>query len=254
VPGEPKRKRQKPDNAGPNSFKKAHPVNELKNQIRALKRLLERNENLPATVRVEKERALRSAQHELEQTERAKQRNEIIGRYHKIRFFDRQKATKRLKQARKRLSNFDGDEDSRVNLARRVDDAEVDVNYAQYFPLEQHYVSLFPRKRDDEDEEDSRSGTGEQDMVVERKGDQEMWQRVKQCMADGTLDDLRNGRLSEGDEVEDGEPAEGVVKMSRKDGTNKTESAVPDLSQAHKGKRIQKPKDDDDESDGGFFE
>lgn len=197
VPNEPRRKRQKPDNAGAKSFKKAHAVNDLKSQIRSLKRLLTRNDGLPADVRIEKERALRTAEHELERAQTAQQRNEMIGRYHKIRFFDKQKASKRLKRARKELDEREDGGDSQSALQKRVQDAEVDVNYAQYFPLHRHYVSLFPRRKatDDDDGEDAVESR-EKTLENERKGDLEMWARVKQCMADGTLDALRNGKLT----------------------------------------------------------
>lgn len=196
VPHEPRRKKQKPDNAGPKSFKKAHPVNDLKSQIRSLKRLLERNDGMPADVRVEKERALRTAQHELERAQHAQQRSDMIGRYHKIRFFDRQKASKRLKRARKELNNCEEDDDNRAELVKRIEDAEVDVNYAQYYPLDRHYVSLFPRKKTkDDDTGENDIDAYEKDEAMERKGDSEMWNKVKECMADGTLDALRNGKL-----------------------------------------------------------
>ena len=71
-PEVPSRKRRKPNphvgNGKP--MKKAHPINELKSQIRSLRRLLSHDDDdrLPATVRVEKERALRSLEGELEQT------------------------------------------------------------------------------------------------------------------------------------------------------------------------------------------
>ena len=104
LPREPNsRKRQKPSNlSGSKSFKKARPVNELKNNIRNLRRLLDRapdpstgKEALPPKVRIAKERELASAQHELAESQAAEARSKMIARYHKVRFFDRQKATKR---------------------------------------------------------------------------------------------------------------------------------------------------------------
>ena len=248
VPNEPSRKRQKPNYAGP-KIKKAHPVNELKSEVRSLKRLLERNDRLPATVRQEKERALQTAQHELQEADEAKKRSEMIGKYHKIRFFDRQKATKRLKRVRKELQACESEGDERARLKRAVKVAEVDVNYAQYFPLDQPYVSLFPRKKEGEDED----GSGEQ-AESQRKGDDVMWQKVKGCMVNGTLDALRNGKLrkveSEDEDVSQRNSVEWKGKTSRKKG-------APDRT--HVGSERKSSKglnhdDDGEESDGGFFE
>jgi hypothetical protein len=259
VPGEPKRKRRKPDHTGPKPFKKARPVNALKSQIRSLKRLLEHDDRLPATVRVEKERELQTAEYEFAQVQRAQQRSDIIGKYHKIRFFDRQKATKRLKRARKELRAYEGDEEGREELGKKVDDAEVDVNYAIYFPLEQNYVSLFPRKKpkpEAEEEEEVDEEKGQAD-TVERQGDPQMWERVKQCMAYGTLDKLRNERSDEMDEKRT--EVRGFSKVTRqsKEKSSRSkdlaEGGVPVDDHAMNHKPMANDEDDED-SDGGFFE
>ena len=248
VPEEPRRKRQKPDNAGPKSFKKAHPVNELKGQVRSLKRLLERNDGMPATVRVEKERALQTARHELQQAEKGKKRSEMIGKYHKIRFFDRQKATKRLKRVQKDVLAFEGDRAERERLEQAVEDAKVDVSYAQYFPLDQPYVSLFPRTSEDDDEDGSEGQAGS-----ERKGDTAMRQKVKDCMANGTLDALRNGKLQRDETDLEGNHesiivAREEVRPSKKDGSTLSRSARKTRDNEHE------THENGDESDGGFFE
>ena len=76
---EPSRKRRKPNlkanTPGAKTFKKAHPVNELKSRVRSLKRQLERNDSLSAVEQQEKERALRHAEEELARNERAKKRS-----------------------------------------------------------------------------------------------------------------------------------------------------------------------------------
>lgn len=233
------------------SFKKAHTVNDLKSKVRSLRRLLEHSEDLPANVRVEKERALQSAQYELENEQRAKKRSDIIGRYHKVRFFDRQKATKRLKRARKELreANESGSGDVEV-LQKRVDEGEVDVNYAQYYPLDVAYLSLFPSKR--------KTGGGDDDAgesegaVTERQGDPEMWQRVKQAMADGTLDVLRNGSFAQNaGSATDANRGSAEVKHKKGSKAGKEKSGSKTKS---KDTQQDEGADSADESDGGFFE
>ena len=245
----PRRKKQKPDYVKPNkTFKKAHPVNELKSHIRSLKRLLTKDDRLPADVRVEKERALRTAQHELEEAGKAKQRSEVIAKYHKVRFFDRQNAAKRLKRAKKELAGLQGEGDGKAELERRIHDLEVDVNYAQYYPLDTEYVPLYPRKKTKPEGEEDESGDESQQR--QRQGDPEMWQRVKQCMEGGRLDALRNGRLlkpqNESDQITSTKP----VKKSRQQESGVNKLATGTLSVQMDGGM----EGSDDESDGGFFE
>ncbi|KAF7194491.1 rRNA-processing protein efg1 [Pseudocercospora fuligena] len=235
----------KPANLSGKSFKKAHPVNELKSQVRSLKRLLERD--LPANVRVEKERALQTVTKELEDAEKAKKKSEIIGRWHKVRFFDRQKAERRLKKARKALEGAAGAD---AELQRQVEDCEVDVNYAMYYPLEVDYVPLFPskRKKDGEEPENAQAD----DKAAAREGNQEMWEIVKRCMAEGTLQDLREGGLRAlGAEVDQEERASETStkrnpgKQIRKDTSSKTEQSREEDSD--------KEHDSADETGRGFF-
>lgn len=241
VPDEPRQKRQKPDNLGRKSFKKAYTVNEIKSQIRSLKRLLEHSEGLPADVRVEKERALQSAQYELSRTQKAKTKSEMIGRYHKIRFFDRQKATKRLKRAKKELNAcVRGTKEEKATLQRKVDDAEVDVNYAQFYPLDVAYVALFPSKKKDKEDD------GEEGAEVERKGDPVMWERVKSCMTSKTLDDLRSGRLTKAAAEPEREAV--LLDISRQKRAKSEKAGQGKKSQGHANE------EDEEDSDGGFFE
>lgn len=271
VPAEPKRKKQKPANAGPQSFKKAHPINDLKSQIRSLKRLLSNpaNDALPPGVRVEKERALATAEYELAATQRAKERKDMIGKWHKIRFFDRQKATKRLKRLRKEVETA-VDARSKEELVRKVDEAQVAVNYAQYFPLDMDYVPLFPSRRTKKDGEEDQGSDGSDDDTkradrngTEREGDEEMWRRVQQCMVDGTLDTLRNGKLTRRHDTvgEEERESKSVDWKKRKPGALSHSASTSDKklngarekskSMAYGANNLQA---EDEESDGGFFE
>lgn len=61
--------------------------------------------------------------------------------------------------------------------------AEVDLNYAQYCPLAEVYVSLYPPKSDKEDDSEERSET---------KPKPPMWAEVESHMKAKTLNKLRN--------------------------------------------------------------
>ena len=90
VPGTTPKSRKKPRRLGPQLHKKPESltsVNAIKKRIRDAKRRLERSENLPANIRVETERALAAYQHELVAAEEEKTRQNMIGKYHMVRFF-----------------------------------------------------------------------------------------------------------------------------------------------------------------------
>ena len=61
--------------------------------------------------------------------------------------------------------------------------AEVDLNYTQYCPLSEVYVSLYPREK-------SAIEDGEETKKSDAKPP--MWVEVERCMEDGTLNRLRN--------------------------------------------------------------
>ena len=62
-------------------------IGALRNSIRNLERLLQHNENLPANVRAEKERALESYKIDLEEADETRRSKKIIKKYHGVRFF-----------------------------------------------------------------------------------------------------------------------------------------------------------------------
>jgi len=89
VPGSA-RPSKKPRRMQPPIFKKqthASSVNAIKKRIRDVKRRLERSQNLPATIRVEDERALAAYEQELAAADGEKTRQKMIRKYHMVRFF-----------------------------------------------------------------------------------------------------------------------------------------------------------------------
>jgi len=61
--------------------------------------------------------------------------------------------------------------------------AEVDLNYAQYYPLMEAYISLYPQKEEEDGDDVKVAGT---------RPKPPMWVEVEKCMEGGTLDQLRN--------------------------------------------------------------
>ncbi|KAI2482179.1 nuclear protein [Pyrenophora tritici-repentis] len=242
-------------------------TNALKSRIRDLKRLLAHVDNvgdhkMSASNRVERERELEAIQHELkekiESSREAAYRNKMIGKYHHVRFFDRQKGTRILKKLKKELQTEEN-ESKKQDLVRRIHNAEVDVNYAIYYPLLKNYASLYPKSKkeksseepEDEDIEDKSNRE-----VDGPKGDVEMWRTVEEAMANGTLDALRNSK-----EAMPTAPAPVPKKQEKKKEhavKSKNTKAEEKLAQA-KNRRERRAlgaqaQEEAEESDGGFFE
>lgn len=273
--------------------KQAHSssVNAIKKRIRDVKRRLERSETLPATIRVEDERALAAYEQELAAADEEKTRQKMIKKYHMVRFFgmsyfsdnilqclqcaERQKATRQLKKSRRRLLEAKSEEEVTTAKAR-MHVAEVDLNYTQYYPLYQRYISLYPQK------DVGGSETGNQDEHIDDTTKKSpMWAEVEKRMVNGTLDQLRNGSsatvVRQG-KIRNSKP----TTMKSKTGSNQAKltsqvNGAASKSQAgfarpskvsrrssehqksgpgerHVSNRTTDVKDVDDESDGGFFE
>ena len=272
VPADPSnrvaKKRKQNPHPGRSLQPKSHPINPLKSRIRSLQRLLDHDEGvekggMDAGVRIGRERELKSLEWDLAEAQKEEARRKMVGRWHMVRFFDRQKATRRLKRAERKLKE-DGTGDR--ELKEQVRRARVDWNYALYFPLDLPYSSLWPTtgkkksKSQGEDEEETEDGDERQeekgDKDDESKGDIEMKQLVEQCMRDKRLDDLRNGKVvpPKSSMKEAPEQATSHRSVSRKAEKSRRKGKQDvDLEDEKHGK-ASKAEQDGEDSDGGFFE
>ncbi|OJD32114.1 rrna-processing protein efg1 [Diplodia corticola] len=233
--------------AKPPSTKKYQPkkysLNPLKARIRDLRRQLSRNaDDMPANVRVDKERELQACEHELSVAEAERIKQEMIPRYHKIRFFERQKATRFLKKVVKQL-NDDSTPEKHAELEREKHVCEVDLNYTLYYPLIRPYVSLYATSKN----KDEANGSSTTTRIG---GDKEMWELVEKKTQDGTLENLRNGLEWRERAPEDASSAKPVVAPPEK----KPAKTRAGKSTAKSASTQAKEEDSDNMSDGGFFE
>ncbi|KAI0774886.1 hypothetical protein BD413DRAFT_450194, partial [Trametes elegans] len=137
-------------------------VQKLKAALRQTRRLLAKD-TLAADVRVATERRLRALEADLAKAERARVERALAARYHKIKFFERQKVARKLAQARRRLTALDGEGEGegkgkgkgkgegekatrkeREELEGRLAELRVDLNYILNYPKTRKYISLFP--------------------------------------------------------------------------------------------------------------
>lgn len=172
----------------------------------------------------------------------------MIARYHKVRFFDRQKATKRLKRARKAMKEVEDDAGERERLAVEADECEVDVQYAMYYPLDVAYVALYPSVRKVEGKEDE----GAPVVEVQRQGDAKMRALLKKCGAEGKLDALRNGKLDMDGNYKVVEEVKDEDEQSKS--KKKAEGKGKEVTGSKRKAETIEPEASGDESDGGFFE
>ncbi|KAL2868682.1 Efg1 domain-containing protein [Aspergillus lucknowensis] len=264
-------------------------INDLKRRIRDARRLL-RKPDLPADKRIIQERALRGYEKELADEEARRERSKMIKKYHFVRFLDRKTATKEVKHLSRKHEELAKSTDTEMDektkekklakLAQRVHTAKVNLNYTIYYPLTQKYISIYAEKKktkevghdagadQEEEEEEEEIEDGDDDpgssTAAERAA---MWHVVEKCMEDGTLDLLREGKLDLNDERNSkAEKSESIPKgasdkkSSKKSSKKKGENSNVKPSRAdtrrEKHTRYAPPvrDDEDDESDGGFFE
>ncbi|KAL8796775.1 MAG: hypothetical protein Q9195_000858 [Heterodermia aff. obscurata] len=226
-------------------------VNHIKHKIRDLKRTLERSENLPADVRVEKERALAGYKLDLEKNEHEKRKQQMIKKYHMVRFFERQKATRRLKRLKTRLTKTEQESEEYIDLKEKIHRADVDLNYTLYCPLAEKYTSLYKSTEDAGNSnithDDSMISQGSESLVHRPP----MWSVVEDCMAEGTLWALRDRKL--------GHPVAGATGTERAPvETQNSSQRIKKSAPQRREKRVMMKHSSipakDDNSEDGFFE
>lgn len=124
-----------------------HPgVSKLKSQLRQANRLL-RKDDLTPTLRETTQQKIAELQAAIENhTTKQKERQNAI-RYHRVKFFDRKKVTRRLKKVLGELeqAGLDGQSPEAIRqLETEVKLLRVDLNYVRHYPKHLKYVSLCP--------------------------------------------------------------------------------------------------------------
>lgn len=210
---------------------------------------------MPADIRQTRERELEALKLELVKMTADKEKQEMIGRYHMVRFFDRKKAERRLKQATKALRACEDSEEHK-KLEEDVHIAQIDLNYTQYYPLAQTYSSLYPTKKGEDgkqygDEEETKKGV---------RGNPEMWKEVEQATKDGERkleelrhridwDRIRTMTLTARPKAAAATPSDPASKQSDSGGVRLPKNRREAREESRKDEQV-----DDEDSDGGFFE
>ena len=274
----------------------------LASQIRSLEKLLNHpSSRMSANIRQEKGRELAALVLEREKKKAKVRATKNLGKYHMVRFVERQKCERSLKKLRRTLAQIqesrdsvarksktktkgkaiDEDSDSDMNLdggailpnatevelEEKIKEAEMDLNYTIYAPLGEKYISLFPPTGNEKisgmskisqsflnpDEEAEVRRLKDDNIVRSATGERPpMWFRVQECMQNGTLELLRDGKLTAtpitlpevGGKNPEAQRARSPPDWLRSDGVIGVEDLDSD----------EESDDDDQKIDGGFFE
>ncbi|KAF3206348.1 18S rRNA maturation protein [Orbilia oligospora] len=230
---------------------------QLRKKIRDLTRLLNPPSSattgkLPATTRIDHERALSAYKHELSLQQTSSKVQLLEKRYHKVRFFERRKATRALSRLNREFNALDNntssssssaDEESKKEkegLINKIHAAEVDLNYIMHYPPLEKYISLY-RSGDSKDTNQKR---------------ERIRQDIEKRMEEGTLD--RGDALVEANAAEGfGGGVDGKNKKKNSSSSNNSNNKKQGHDGNKNGKSISDKNEDEDEdegSDGGFFE
>ncbi|KAK0646580.1 hypothetical protein B0T16DRAFT_458484 [Cercophora newfieldiana] len=234
----------------------------IKKRARAIERLLAKDDlKIPANKQNDLERELGAHKQRIAEAKAKKHRSYMIGKYHMVRFFERKKAMRLIKQLNRQLKELE-DEGEIAKAKADLHIAEVDLDYAIYYPFLEPYISLYK----------STSG--------EKKGDEPtalqylhaprppMWSVVEEVREKGkaALEKLQN-RKSETEPEEADLPAPKASGSKEKSSEKKEKQRGEAKSKPGKERSLQNVKPwektkpaqsvgnaGDDSDDGGFFE
>lgn len=159
----------------------------VKKKIRDIERLLKR-ENLPADVRIENERALKALNVDLQNAQLNLRAKKIAKKYHMVRFFEKKKAIRKYKQAKKALDEVSKTEVRKdIKKARKVvKHSETDIAYVILFPKTEKYISLYPNPKE-EDEETKKNPNAKKGMQLTEQRKREFRKEVEKLIDDDKL-------------------------------------------------------------------
>ncbi|CAG8898165.1 unnamed protein product [Penicillium egyptiacum] len=276
----PKVTRKFKDKFAPKPEKEYPSINDLKKRIRDVKRLLNKVD-LSADARILQERALAGYEQDLADETTRRERSSLIKKYHFVRFLDRKTATKELNRLTRCEKEEDLDSKQKARLAAKIHICRVNLNYTIYYPLTEKYIALYPNGKHDAMDPESELQKQE---TKSNDAKPPLWSVVEKCMEENTLDLLREGKLhvnANGEKIQSSPSGTTTGTDSHKEKSKKKEQQRETKAATQKDKQIpkddkksskkQKPArieqasktheapqqanaEDQDDSDGGFFE
>jgi len=130
---------------------------------------------------------MRALEKDLTEAERVRKERTMATRYHKVKFFERQKVMRRIQQVKKQ-SDSCSDKAEKAALKKTLLDLRVDLNYIQHYPKAKKYISLFPPEARAEATSETKGKFKETDLDSETDAQREALRRqIRQMMERGEL-------------------------------------------------------------------
>lgn len=178
-------------------------LHEVKRRARNIKRRFAKGDDLPRDVQQRFERELAQCKEQIDEIAHKKQRQDMISKYHRVRFFgtcpqcarvsaresvantpcaERKKAERLRKKLKKQADEAtDPEETARIEADLHI--ADVDYHYTRYFPFLEKYESLYtsPENPKDDDDADGQPAA----MRALHSERPPMWKAVEEAMGNG---------------------------------------------------------------------
>ncbi|KAI1281363.1 hypothetical protein F5Y07DRAFT_354484 [Xylaria sp. FL0933] len=254
IPSYQKPKHKKRRGAG--GQEKPNSIAWIKKRARTIERRLNHPAKLPANVQHDLEKELEHHKQKMEDQADKKKRSAMIKKYHMIRFFERKKADRLVKQLQTQLeSATDDHEKNKLKLEIQI--AETDSLYARYFPHRERYVSLYPNSSVSPKEDASSAIKA---LTTSRPP---LWAAIDKAAKKGTaaLVQIRERRLAVDSRSKAPKERPSKHAFEAKAGQLKAKTSfAPECTDSKKssGKRQESSESSDsssdNDSDGGFFE
>ncbi|KAJ4304466.1 rRNA-processing protein efg1 [Collariella sp. IMI 366227] len=232
----------------------------IKKRARAIERLLAReNLKLPANKQKDLERELAAHKQRIEDSRNKKERSNMIQKYHMVRFFERKKAMRFAKQLEKKVAQATEPEEI-IQLKADLHVAQVDTDYAIYFPFMETYVSLYAGATSGDKDEKEEKGAAARYLRTPRPP---MWSVIEKTREEGkhALERLQNRRSPKSSTAEGSEQTmedhAGKKSSTRKDKKRAQQQEHNGSARSRPGRREEEVAgrdEDENDSDGGFFE
>jgi len=188
-------------------------VQKIKSSLRQTRRLLARD-NLAADVRVETERRLKSLESDLAKAEQSRKERTNAAKYHKIKFFERQKICRKIKQITATINDPKTPARDIPALQETLKLRRIELNYIIHYPKSKKYISLFPTQSTNVTKDNATDDTNRQR--------EELKQAIKIAMEKGELEQdpelaLSGGSADAMNWGEESETAQRGMKSKQKD-------------------------------------
>lgn len=139
-------------------------TSKIKKKMRDIQRLLmKKRDVLPADVLLENERALETLKVELQNAEQQHTVKKLSKKYHMVRFFEKKKALRKYKQAKKQADELISTEAEKKEIKKAkkaLKVSEIELAYIVNFPRDRKYIALFPNESGNKTDDDEKTKVG----------------------------------------------------------------------------------------------